>query len=195
MRSLFCAKSGDTSSAQVDLPASPSVASGCVVAPDATPAPIPSGSVLQTIHDLALIDDELDARLSDLPFVQLSTYDLTRSALCRSQKKRLEINFQHLQLELQAGVQRLDANLAWTIAPLLWPNLVVMSRTLCLSLSLWLIRLCARFNLLTLLSANRLLDGNLLFKNRLHSKAGKIVSSSSYRLRSPVELLLWWWLS
>ena len=63
MRSLFCAKSGATSSAQVDLPVSSYVASGCVVAPDATPAPIPSGSVLQTNHDVALIDDELDACL------------------------------------------------------------------------------------------------------------------------------------
>ena len=43
----------------------------------------------------------------DLPFVRLSTYDLSRSALCRSQKKRLEIDFQQLQHELQAGVQRL----------------------------------------------------------------------------------------
>jgi hypothetical protein len=99
MRSLYRARSGETSSAQVDLPASPAVASGCVDAPVAAPAPIPS--------DVALIDDELDACLSDLPFVQLSTYDFTSSALCCSQKKRLEIDFKQLQDELQAGLQRL----------------------------------------------------------------------------------------
>ena len=99
MRSLYCAKSGDISSAHVDFPASPFVASGSVVAPFPAPVPIPS--------DVALIDDELDACLSNLPFVQLSTYDLTRSALCCSQKQRLEIDFKQLQHELQAGVQRL----------------------------------------------------------------------------------------
>ena len=108
MRRLFCANSGDTSPAQVDLCASLSVASGCVVAPAATPAPIPSGSALRTGHVVALGDDELDACLRDLPHVQLSTYDLTRSALCHSQKKRLEIDFQQLQDELQAGLQRLS---------------------------------------------------------------------------------------
>jgi hypothetical protein len=109
MRRLYCANSGDSSPAQVDASVSPLAASGCVVA-SATPSPIPvAGSVLQTSHVEALTDDDLAACLSDLPFVQLSTYDFSRSALCRSQKKRLEIDFKLLQDDLQAGIQQLNS--------------------------------------------------------------------------------------
>ena len=103
MRRLFCANLGDSSPAQVDASASPSMASGCVVASDATPSPVPAvGSVLQTSHVEALTDDDLAACLSDL-------HDFSRSALCRSQKRRFEIDFKLLQDDLQAGIQQLNA--------------------------------------------------------------------------------------
>ena len=52
---------------------------------EVTPSPIP------TVQPL--IEDEMAILLSGLPSVQLSTYDCSMSALCRTQKKRLEFDF------------------------------------------------------------------------------------------------------
>ena len=107
MRRLYCANVEDCSVAQVDISASPFSAHGCLVVPDATPSPIPTGSDLHTNQVEALTVDEVATCLSGLPLVQLSTYDFTRSALCHSQK-RFEIDFKLLQDQLQAGIQQLN---------------------------------------------------------------------------------------
>ena len=78
------------------------------------------------------------------------------------------------------------ANLARTMVLLLWPSLPLSRRILRLSLPQRLMVPCARFNLLTSLLANPLLDGDLYFKMLLHSIADTSASNNNCCFFSPV---------
>jgi len=129
LRKLYSAAEVDSSPlASEDMSVQVSLAQGLVVSSaDLTPSPIPEGSTLHVGADaapcavspavqplqssnqvVALSDDVMATILCDLSFVQLNTYDCSRTALCSRIKAQLETDFKLLYDQLHVGSQQLN---------------------------------------------------------------------------------------